>query len=56
MIMEETIDLWKVAVLDTSNNTEKNFLLKAPDHTKEGLIEILAEVYPEYNIIKLERK
>jgi len=56
MIMEETVDLWRLAVLDTSDNTEKNFLLKAPDHTKEGLIEILAEVHPEYNIIKIERK
>ena len=56
MIMEEVIDLWRLVVRDTSDDTEKNFLLKAPDYTKERLIELLAEVHPEYNIIKIERK
>ena len=47
---------WSLAVLDTSDNTEKSFLLKALDYEKERLIELLAEVHPEYNIIKIERK
>jgi len=52
----ESDQLWKLTVLDTRDNTEKNFLMKALDYEKERLIEILAEVHPEYNIIKIERK
>ena len=51
----ESEQLWKLTVLDTSDNTEKNFLMKAPDYKKERLMEILAEVHPEYNNVELHR-
>ena len=45
--------LWKVEVYDTSDETEKTFLIDALEYKRERLIEILSEVHPEYNIIKL---
>jgi|TARA_Y100000034_G_C6867297_1_gene395436 hypothetical protein len=46
---------WKLVVFDTSDNTEKNLLLEAPDYEKERLVELLTEIHPEYDVIKLVR-
>ena len=46
--------LWKVAVLDTSDNTEKKFLIKTTGYEKERIIEILLDVHPEYAKIRVE--
>ena len=51
----ESDELWKLAVFDTSDNTEKNFLMKAPDYEKERLLEILKEIHPEYDNVKLDK-
>ncbi len=48
-------DIWKVMVLDTGENTEKNFLIEALDYKKERLIEILSEIHPEYDNISLNK-
>jgi ribosomal protein L31 len=45
---------WKLAVLDTSDNTEKKFLIKTTGYEKERLIEILLDVHPEYDKIRVE--
>ena len=45
---------WKLAVLDTSDNTEKKFLIRTTDYEKERLIEILLDVHPEYAKIRVE--
>ena len=45
---------WKLAVLDTSDNTEKKFLIKTTGYEKERLIEILLDVHPEYATIRVE--
>jgi uncharacterized protein involved in tolerance to divalent cations len=45
---------WKLAVLDTSDNTEKKFLIKTTGYEKERLIEILLDVHPEYAKIRVE--
>ena len=45
---------WKLAVLDTSDNTEKKFLIKTAGYEKERLIEILLDVHPEYAKIRVE--
>ena len=49
----ESEEKWKLVVFDTSDNTEKSFLLEAPDYEKERLVELLAEIHPEYEVIKL---
>ena len=46
--------LWKLAVLDTSDNTEKKFLIGTTDYKKERIIEILLDVHPEYATIRVE--
>jgi len=46
--------LWKVAALDTSDNTEKKFLIKTTGYEKERIIEILLDVHPEYAKIRVE--
>lgn len=46
--------LWKLAVLDTSDNTEKRFLIRTTDYEKERIIEILLDVHPEYAKIRVE--
>ena len=46
--------LWKLAVLDTSDNTEKKFLIGTTDYKKERIIEILLDVHPEYAKIRVE--
>ena len=51
----ESEEKWKLVVFDTSDNTEKSFLLGAPDYEKERLVELLAEIHPEYEVIKLVR-
>ena len=45
---------WKLAVLDTSDNTEKKFLIRTTGYEKERLIEILLDVHPEYAKIRVE--
>ena len=45
---------WKLAVLDTNDNTEKKFLIKTTGYEKERLIEILLDVHPEYAKIRVE--
>jgi len=45
---------WKLAVLDTSDNTEKKFLIKTTGYEKERIIEILLDVHPEYATIRVE--
>ena len=45
---------WKLAILDTSDNTEKKFLIKTTGYEKERLIEILLDVHPEYAKIRVE--
>jgi len=46
--------LWEVAVLDTTDNTEKKFLIKTGGYEKERIIEILLDVHPEYATIRVE--
>ena len=46
--------LWKLAVLDTSDNTEKKFLIRTTGYEKERIIEILLDVHPEYATIRVE--
>ena len=46
--------VWNVAVFDTSDNTEKKFLIKTTGYEKERLIEILLDVHPEYATIRVE--
>ena len=48
------MSLWKVLVLDTSDNTEKSFRLKAESYTPKRIIEILLDVHPEYDNIRVE--
>ena len=51
---DNKISFWKVSLLDTSDNTEKSFLLRAEDYEREKIIEILLDVHPEYAKLRVE--
>jgi len=46
-------DIWEVIVFNTKDKTEQTFLIEALDYKKERLIEILSEIHPEYDNIRL---
>jgi hypothetical protein len=51
--MMEKGDIWEVIVFNTKDKTEQTFLIEALDYKKERLIEILSEIHPEYDNIRL---
>ena len=48
-------EIWKVVVFDTTHQIDKSFLIKAIGYERERLLEILIEVYPQYNNIRIEK-
>ena len=53
--MMEKGDIWEVTVFNTRDKIEQAFLIEALDYKKERLIEILSEVHPEYDNIRLNK-
>tara|TARA_Y100000310_G_C20126821_1_gene554021 strand:- start:329 stop:514 length:186 start_codon:yes stop_codon:yes gene_type:complete len=51
--MMEKGDIWEVIVFNTKDKAEQTFLIEALDYKKERLIEILSEIHPEYDNIRL---
>jgi hypothetical protein len=49
----KTGEMWKVVVFDTTRQIDKSFLIKAIGYERERLLEILIEVYPQYNNIRI---
>ena len=45
---------WEVSLLDTSDDTEKSFVLKAEGFERERIIEILLDIHPEYAKLRVE--
>tara|TARA_Y100000034_G_C6813689_1_gene365890 strand:+ start:634 stop:837 length:204 start_codon:yes stop_codon:yes gene_type:complete len=45
---------WEVSLLDTSDDTEKSFVLKAENYERKRIIEILLDVHPEYAKLRVE--